>query len=227
LHNYALSSLNIEENIATDRDIEQLFEIKEKHFHFDPGFFNLSDNILIRGYFQTEKYFLDIEEIIIKECNCKHPAAGKDRELLKQINSLDSVSLHIRRGDYVTNTYEDQILVSAELEYYNKCVKYITETIKEPHFFIFSDDPDWVKQNLTLDYPMTFLDHNDASTNYEDLRLMSHCNHNIICNSSFSWWGAWLNRNPEKIVCAPKKWFSDETKYIDSRDLVPERWVKF
>jgi hypothetical protein len=227
LHKYALFGLNVKENFATKDEINALPVYKEKHFHFDSEFKNIPNDILLKGYWQTEKYFVDIRDIIREECSLKKSAEGKDKEVLQDIMALSSVSLHIRRGDYVKNTYANQILISADLEYYNQCVEHITKSVDDCHFFIFSDDPAWVKENLKLSYPVTFVDHNDANTNYEDLRLMSFCKHNIICNSSFSWWGAWLNKNPEKIVCAPKKWFSDETKYIDSKDLVPEAWIKF
>lgn len=227
LHKYALFGLNVIENFATENQVNALPICKEKHFHFDPEFKNIPDDVVLMGYWQTENYFVDIEDIIRNECSLKNAAEGKDKKVLQDVMALNSVSLHIRRGDYVKNTYESQILISADLEYYNRCVEHITKSVDDCHFFIFSDDPAWVKENLKLSYPVTFVDHNDANTNYEDLRLMSYCKHNIICNSSFSWWGAWLNSNPEKIVCAPKKWFSDETKYIDSKDLVPERWVKF
>uniref|UniRef100_UPI004048D07E alpha-1,2-fucosyltransferase n=1 Tax=Algoriphagus sp. TaxID=1872435 RepID=UPI004048D07E len=227
LHKYALFGLKILENFASENQINFLPIIKEKHFHFDPNFKSIPNNVLLKGYWQTEKYFVEIADIIREEFSLKKSAEGRDKEVLEDILVLNSVSLHIRRGDYVRNTYENQILVSADLEYYKLCVEHITRYVEDCHFFVFSDDPAWVKENLKLSYPVTFVDHNDANTNYEDLRLMSFCKHNIICNSSFSWWGAWLNRNPQKIVCAPKKWFSDETKYIDSKDLIPKSWIKF
>jgi hypothetical protein len=227
LHKYSLLGLKLKENFATQEQISILPVFKEKHFHFDIDFKNIPNNIVLKGYWQTEKYFIDIEDIIRNEFSLKKSAEGKNKEVLQNINSMNSVSLHIRRGDYVTNTYESQILVSKDLEYFNQCVEYIVKRVPDCHFFIFSDDKAWVKENLNLRYPVTFVDHNDASTNYEDLRLMSFCKHNIICNSSFSWWGAWLNTNPGKIICAPQKWFSDETKYIDSKDLIPETWIKF
>lgn len=226
LHKYSLFAFNIRENIAEGKDIEALTYIKEKHYHFDPDFKNFSNDILLKGYWQSEKYFIDIAAIIREEVTWKNSVTGKDKELLEQISLYDSVSLHIRRGDYISNAYEDQILISSELDYYYRCVNYITQNIRHPHFFIFSDDPKWVKENLRLEYPVTYVDHNDAGKNYEDLRLMSQCKHNIICNSSFSWWGAWLNNNPNKIICAPKQWFSANARNINSKDLVPSSWVK-
>jgi hypothetical protein len=103
-------------------------------------------------------------------------------------------------------------------------LKKITSCIETPHFFIFSDDTEWAQENLYFEHPFKFITHNGAEKSYEDMRLMSLCRHNIIANSSFSWWGAWLNRNPEKIVIAPRKWFNDPS--INTDDLIPENWIK-
>ena len=100
----------------------------------------------------------------------------------------------------------------------------MTQKITNPHFFIFSDDQKWVKDNFKIKYPIAFIDHNASKKDYEDLRLMSLCKHNIIANSSFSWWGAWLNSNPKKIVIAPKEWFADPS--IDTSDLIPPGWIR-
>ena len=227
LHKYSLFGLKLEENFASQEQINKLPVFKEKHFHFDIDFKNIPNDVILKGYWQTEKYFINIESIIRDEFSLKKEAEGENKKVLQKIQGMNAVSLHIRRGDYVLNTYENQILVSKDLAYFNRCVEYIVERVPDCHFYIFSDDTMWAKENLSLKYPVTFVDHNDAITNYEDLRLMSFCKHNIICNSSFSWWGAWLNSNPDKIICAPRKWFSDETKFIDSKDLVPATWVKF
>ena len=226
LHKFSLFAFNITEKFATLDQINNLPVYKEKHFHFDPEFKKIPNNIVLKGYWQTEKYFMDIENIILKNFSFKNPAKDKDKKILQSISSTNSVSLHIRRGDYVKNTYESQLLISKDINFYHKCVRYIIEKENNCHFFVFSDDPSWVKENLKLQYPVTYVDHNNADTNFEDLRLMSSCKHNILSNSSFSWWGAWLNRNPNKIVCAPQKWFSDETKYLDSKDILPEKWIK-
>ena len=226
LQKFSLNAFNVTERYATLDEINKLPVYKEKHFHYDPEFKFFLNNIVIKGYWQSEKYFMEIENIILQEFSFKNPAIDTNKKILQSINSSNSVSLHVRRGDYVKNTYENQILISKDLDFYHNCVQYILDKEQNCHFFIFSDDPSWVKENLKLQYPVTYVDHNNADTNYEDLRLMSSCKHNIISNSTFSWWGAWLNRNPHKIVCAPKKWFSDETKYLDSKDIIPEKWVK-
>jgi len=137
----------------------------------------------------------------------------------------DSVSVHIRRSDYLPNTYKEQILESCSFDYYLDSAKRIVRDLKKPHFFIFADDILWVRDNFKLPYPVTFVDHNGADKNYEDMRLMSLCKHNIIANSTFSWWGAWLNKNPNKKVFAPQKWFTEKAR-SSPRDLVPELWSK-
>lgn len=198
--------------------------ISEKQFTCDPSIFKLTGNIYLDGYWQTEKYFADIKDILYREFTIKYPQDIISREISNRIESTQSVSIHIRRADYVQNQVTYNIHGICDLDYYYNCINSLLDKIQNPHFFIFSDDPQWVKENLKLDYPMTFVDHNDASKNYEDLRLMSQCQHNIIANSTFSWWGAWLNQNPNKIVYVPPKWFSDQTR--DTKDIIPETWIK-
>ena len=108
------------------------------------------------------------------------------------------------------------------LEYYYNAIKKITEIVRKPHFFIFSDDIKWAQDNLKISYPATFVNHNADGKPFEDLRLMSLCKHHIIANSSFSWWGAWLSIDPDKIVFAPKEWFTDSGRNTD--DLIPGSW---
>ncbi|MBT9150861.1 MAG: O-antigen biosynthesis glycosyltransferase WbnK [candidate division WS2 bacterium] len=134
------------------------------------------------------------------------------------------MSLHIRRGDYVFNLHTNQFHGTCDLDYYFRCVEYLTTKVKNPHFFIFSDEPEWARNNLKLSYPTTLVDHNEADKNYEDLRLMSQCKYHIIANSTFSWWGAWLSQNPEKIVFAPKRWLKSDD--YNPKDLMPDKWIK-
>jgi len=108
------------------------------------------------------------------------------------------------------------------LSYYNKGIEHIAQQIVDPTFFVFSDDILWAKNSIKINYPVTFVEHNTDETAHEDLRLMNHCKHHIIANSSFSWWGAWLCQNPEKIVVAPRKWFN--TGSYDTKDLIPKSW---
>jgi hypothetical protein len=195
----------------------------EKDFHYDPTFFDLPDSLYIEGYWQSEKYFLPVESIIRKEFVVKSEPDETNKALLEQIISGNSVSLHIRRGDYVTDTNINSIHGIIGQDYYQKSIAYISQRVKDPEFFIFSDDMDWVKQNLRIDnFPVHYMSHN-GHQDYEDLRLMYSCRHNIVANSSFSWWGAWLNNNKDKIVIAPVNWFKSQYR---NNDLVPESWIK-
>jgi len=198
--------------------------IKEKEFSFDPSVLEAKGNIYLEGYWQSEKYFNEIKGILLRELSFKYEQDAINMELSEQIQKTESVSIHIRRGDYVTNPVTNQVHGLCSLDYYKNSVNYITNKIPDCHFYVFSDDIPWVRTSFNLDYPVTMVDCNDDSTNYEDLRLMSLCRHNIIANSSFSWWGAWLNPNPDKIVVSPEEWFKDSTK--DAKDLIPESWMK-
>jgi hypothetical protein len=198
--------------------------LTEKYFHFDPEILDAPNDVLLDGYWQSEKYFADITNILQREFVVRYQQDPISAKFAEQIQTVESVSLHVRRTDYVNNSLTNQIHGNCNQEYYTQAVQYIGDRIFDPHFFIFSDEPEWVRYNLKLDFPTTIVDCNDASRNYEDLRLMSLCKHNIIANSSFSWWGAWLNKTHHKIVIAPKHWFNDLT--INTKDLIPESWIK-
>lgn len=195
----------------------------EKHFHFDSKFFQVRPPAYLDGYWQSEKYFYDHRDIIAGDFSIKAPAGDKTQKLLAEIKKCNAVGLHIRRGDYVSNRSANAYHGMCSDAYYHEAVRLILERVAEPHFFIFSDDPVWVVSSFTIDCPMTVVDCNTPDQAYDDLRLMAACKHFIIANSSFSWWGAWLGRHPEKTVIAPKKWFKDSQN--DTRDLLPEGWL--
>lgn len=221
LHAYSLGNLNITEKFATPEEVAAAKRVKEKHFHFDPGVFDLPDGTYLHGYWQSEKYFTAISDIIRGDLTVKPPLAGKNKEIADAAAACNSVSLHIRRADYVT----ESIFQPCSLDYYKAAVEHIAGAAPNPHFFAFTDDKAWVRENFKLDYPLTFVEHNGPDKNYEDLRLMSSCKHNIIANSTFSWWAAWLNKNPGKIIFAPKKWFTDKA-HSDPKDIVPASWLR-
>ncbi|MFC1989900.1 alpha-1,2-fucosyltransferase [Chloroflexota bacterium] len=198
--------------------------LSQRFFHFDPEVLEAPDNVYLMGSWISEKYFKDIEDIIRNEFTVKTPQTGRNAETAEMIRNSQSVSLHVRRGDYGMTPEYREIYDICDPSYYERCVKYITDRVNSAHFFVFSDDIPWAKSNLKIPSPMTFVDHNNDLTNYEDLRLMSQCKHNIIANSSFSWWGAWLNANPGKIVCAPEKFI--RLRNFDPKDILPEEWVK-
>ena len=196
--------------------------IVERHFYFDPGILNLRSDFYLDGYWQSEKYFKDIEGIIRKEFTVKAAPDFANKEIADKISKCNAVSIHIRRGDYAYSPATNEYHGLCSLSYYENAVNIITKNVNEPSFFIFSDDPEWVKENLKLKYPVFYVDHNGPEKAYEDMRLMSLCKHHIIANSSFSWWGAWLSANSQKIVVAPKKWFNNPK--IDAGDLIPQTW---
>lgn len=192
---------------------------------FDRIILNLPDDVYLEGHWQSEKYFIDIADMIRREFTFKDPPVGKNKELSELISSLESVSLHVRRADYVTNPKTNAMHGSCDMEYYQRCVNELIKKVNNPHFFIFSDDPGWVSENLKLQYPMTIVTHNQEDQCHEDLRLMSQCKHHIIANSSFSWWGAWLNPRRDKIVFAPKQWYKDLT-HNHIEDIIPATWSR-
>lgn len=192
---------------------------------FNPEILDQTGNLYLIGYWQTENYFIDIKPILQREFIIKYPRDERNEQYARMIRSCNSISLHVRRGDYIYNPHTNYYHGTCDLTYYDRCIDYIARKVKKPHFFIFSDDSTWVKDNLKVKYSATIVDHNGNLQNYEDIFLMSQCKHNIIANSSFSWWGAWLNQNTEKIVCAPKRWFNNAP--VDTSDLIPRGWIKF
>lgn len=203
------------------RPTRKLTLAREPHFHFSGSLLQLPDNTCLDGYWQSERYFSDAEEVIRSAFTIKDPIPEQNRAVLESIESSESVALHVRRGDYVSNPATYEVHGVCSLAYYEACIAYITQRINEPHFFLFSDDPEWVKKHLYLQVGRTTVVENNPAV--EDLRLMSRCKHNIIANSSFSWWGAWLNTNTNKMVLAPRRWFQDSA--IDTSDLYPTRWI--
>lgn len=203
---------------------KQFYHLSEKEFNYQNDILKKYNGyVLLDGYWQTEKYFHAITNILRKDLQIITMPQKQDLEIIHQIKNTNSISLHIRRADY-TNAETISTHGLCSLDYYIKGVKFMCSKIKKPIFFVFSDDITWAKENLILEFPTVFVGHNSADKNYEDLRLMSICQHNIIANSSFSWWGAWLNTNPNKIVIAPEEWFA--TTERNYQDVIPSNWIK-
>jgi hypothetical protein len=198
--------------------------ITESGKNYHTAFLSYPKDTYLSGFWQSEKYFSPIENIIRADFNFKTPPSGLNKELSEKIKSTESVSLHIRRGDYVVNEAVQSYHGVCSPSYYKEGVSKIKAKHKNLELFIFSDDAKWCKQNLVFDLPCTYIEHNPGEKSFEDMRLMSLCKHNIIANSSFSWWGAWLNANPAKIVVAPAKWVSDPAD--QSEDIFPPNWIK-
>lgn len=245
---YSLCHFKIKENFASGKDLryvrmpstrlrnffvgtycsitgnKQISYKKEHHnFIFDLDFFNYSDNSYLDGYWQSEKYFKDIEDLIRHEFTLRKELDAPNAQMAKNILESNAVSVHIRRGDYVTNSSVFNYLGVCSLEYYHKAVDCMAKKISDPHFYIFSDDPAWVKQNLVINYPHTYVTLNQGIKDFSDLWLMSLCPHHIIANSSFSWWGAWLGTNVSKITIAPSRWANTPSR--DVCDIIPDGWI--
>jgi hypothetical protein len=196
--------------------------VVEPHFEYWAALNDVAPESYLVGYWQSEKYFQNVSQQIRKDFSFALPIENENLEIAKQIERTNSVSLHVRRGDY-TNSKNTATYNICSLDYYNEAIKYITERTIDPYLYVFSDDINWVKTNLKIDLPCEFVDHNKGVNSFNDMRLMSFCDHNIIANSSFSWWGAWLNSNKNKIVVAPSLWFANGT---NEKDLTPQSWVK-
>jgi len=195
--------------------------LNEKSFKYNPDVLKIRGSLLINGYWQSEKYFGEVASIIRNELTLKNSLSQPARLIELQIEACVAVSLHVRRGDYITNLNANKFHGALSMDYYEQAIKYICDRIKNPTFFIFSDDIAWVRANLITNMSFVFVD-NCHISDYEEMWLMSRCSHNIIANSSFSWWGAWLGESISRIVIAPKKWFVTE---VDTTDLIPNRWV--
>lgn len=196
--------------------------VVEPHFHYWPGISSVPHNAYLAGYWQSEKYFSSVTEVIHADFTFRQPLSKNNAELAERIGKTMAVSLHVRRGDYVTDVKANAAHGLCTMEYYRAAVLYMAEHVDQPEFFVFSDDIAWVKANLEIDFPCQFIGHNQGLESHNDMRLMSLCRHHIIANSSFSWWGAWLNPDSNKIVVAPRKWFANGTSV---KDLYPAGWV--
>lgn len=200
----------------------------ESSFCFDSKVLKLNSPVYLNGYFQSYKYFTGKENLIRRIF--KFPNDDLDTENIKikrKILGKTSVSVHIRRGDYVQNKKTADFHGNCSKEYYHKAIEYLSTKLTDFNLIFFSDDIPWVQKEFNnLRYQKTYVSGNFAQNSWKDMFLMSLCDHNIIANSSFSWWGAWLNNNPEKIIIAPKRWFADTEQDKKSLDLIPSVWCR-
>lgn len=234
LRSYRLNHFNIQATIASEKEIDQflhrynsrkianrivrnigskfprryhrLFK-EQQEWQYEPEIKRLNGNKYLHGYWQHYKYFDSIspqifDELTVRESE-RQPFATQYAGIQKDEKS---VSIHIRRGDYVTDPEANVNIGVLPLHYYAKALDMFKKELKDPSFYVFSDDLDWAKNNLKLPGLVSYMDLGNADKDYIELELMSFCRHNIIANSSFSWWGAFLNRNPKKTVVAPADW---------------------
>lgn len=192
----------------------------EKKFSFNKEFLKLGSDSYLQGFWQSEKYFMNIASTIRKDFTLNYDLPELNKNLAKEIENTNSLCVHLRRmhtgGDFHTKY---------DMDYYNKGIEYIKKNNDIDKIYVFSDDIDWCKENINFGIETFFITREYAGKKGEgDMHLMSKCKYFIIPNSTFSWWGAWLSERVGKIVICPKKWFGDES--IDTSDLIPEDWIK-
>lgn len=201
-------------------DKKRVIERDADQFYFKNLSYGLPNkDLFYRGYWQSYKYFEPIAELVKAQFTFPELTDKKNLDLVKRINNQQSVSLHVRRGDYIDHPLLGNICT---LSYYQNALSLVNKKIENPLIIVFSNDINWCKSNLKL-IDAEYVDWNSGKNSFKDMQLMSLCDHNIIANSSFSWWGAWLNTNPNKIVVAPTKWIKD-LKCLN--DLIPSDWFK-
>jgi len=224
---FELDIFDTKVNFASDNDLKKFGIVKNKilnrilylldeRFGFQinnkiitermPYTFNLSvpslkDNIYLQGFWADERYFNKIKNILQKDFTFSKKLDMRNIKILNIIKRTNSISIHVRRTDFITKTSNNFIGV----EYYKNSINKILKSVKCPTFFIFSDDIKWCKKNFETSFPTFFISHNTGKNSYKDMQLMSNCKHNIIANSTFSWWGSWLNNNVNKILIKPEK----------------------
>ena len=197
--------------------------VKEEGHSINQKVLNASGDTYLSGFWQSEAYFADIRKELLQDFTpCEMPTE-EDQKVINQIKNSVAVSVHVRRGDYVTSKSNYEYHGVCSLNYYYAAIQHLTERVKNPTLFIFSDDPEWTRTNLGTAYPTVYVDHNNSDNAFQDLRLMSLCQHHIIANSSFSWWGAWLSENNDGIVIAPERWYAADRA---TPNLIPSRWTR-
>ena len=195
----------------------------EPYFQYWPGINDVPTPTYLHGYWQSERYFADVEDRIRADFDFRIPWDHADLAVRERMRARPSVSVHVRRGDY-TLIKNQRIYAPCGIDYYRDAIRLVRQRVPGVRLFAFSDDPDWVGAQLGPDLgPVEIVRHNTGERSANDMRLMSQADHHIIANSSFGWWGAWLNADPRKIVVAPRRWFLNGT---DARDLVPSGWIR-
>ncbi|MFZ4796009.1 MAG: alpha-1,2-fucosyltransferase [Bacteroidia bacterium] len=217
--NYDLLNFNIHKKFVNNINQKNYYE--EKYFHYNESIFNSDDSTDFVGYFQSEKYFLPIKNIILDEFIFKKDIIDKCDKIINNIKEKykiqNIVSIHVRRGDYLLSPQSHPL---CNLKYYIENMKFFMRCSKS-YFIIFSDDINWCKRNFIF----SNIIYSEGNNNFEDMCLMSKCDHNIIANSSYSWWGAYLNKNTNKIIKYPEKWFGPLGPQ-DTQDLIPNDWKR-
>ena len=246
---YALDILNTSLNFATREQIEECLEESklaakltniDKVFHiklfhsnrvyekirnkYDPKLYKIKGNAYYDGYFQTPKYFEKIKDRLINDFSPKNELTDENKLVLDNIKNTNSVAISTRRGDYVGLGY------ALDADYYNSAIEEIASRVENPIFYLFSNDMEWSLKNINTENKFTVIPCESFDKNCAfvcGIYLMSQCKHNIITNSTYPWWAAWLNKNPNRYTVAPRGWI--KTKGIVKSsfdDLIPEDWIR-
>ena len=221
---YRLDDFNAIENFATPEEIKSLkniTELRENEGKFLSEILDAEDNTYLTGFWQNEEYFSEIRDILLKDFTLKRPlnknsAAWKEKILASKC----AVAVHVRHGDYLTY-FNKNYLGVLPINYYRACVNELKKNYSDITLFIFSDDIEWCKENFKFGLPMEFV--TGCEKDYEEMHLMSICHHNINANSNFSWWGAWLNQNPDKKVFMPNPRL---VRAFPNDSLAPKNWIQ-
>ena len=244
---FDLQRLNITINEATHDEVSRLLKLRKqlgrdlygilipfrwkkylkmKEFRpFDERYLNVGSDVYLEGYWTDERYFADVSSLVKKELTLRGTLSTKNQQIAENIRkTLNSISIHVRRGDYVQDETTRSIFHLCNEDYYARAVAEVKKRIKDPVFFVFSDDIEWVKKHIAIGAETRYVSDSGEGLPHEELMLMSMCRHNIIANSTFSWWAAWLNPNSDKVVIAPDRWYNLEE--YSGAECVPAGWVK-
>lgn len=230
---FVLDKFNIKAEIASKEEIQKYAPsafarftkqkiLREFHIGWQPQLLT-SQKKYFEGYWQSYLYLDPIKDKLLQEITLKNPFTDYYKQISSQIKNSLSVAIHIRRGDFTDNQKIKSIHQTITLEYFQKAFSLIESKLQNNTYFVFSDDIAWVKTNLKTNSPTTYVSPDNASDEVQELILMSQCQHQIIANSTFSWWAAYLNQNLNKIVIAPKKWNNKYQKHY--QHLLPKDWL--
>lgn len=242
LRDYALSHFRITAKLAAETDMPRELgplgrrlhrlprwltgqtRIVEQGFPFDPTIIELKAPLHLAGNWQSERYFSSYAGLIRDEFRLQDPFTPDRQAIADMLAERPMVSVHVRRGDYANNAKTNAYHGTCEPSYYAAAQQQLGDQIGDLQYMVFSDDPDWARENLTSFSLATFVEPSSDGRDEQDLHLMAACKHHIIANSSFSWWGAWLNPDPAKRVIAPRQWFKGASH--DTSDLIPFSWMR-
>jgi len=215
-------------NYLKPRESKRYYSLRDQEF--DPSILNATvKNQYLNGYFANPSYFEDIRPELLQQVSLKENLqTNAFKNKVKWIKQNKFISVHIRRADYISDKGANQLFETLRRDYYDRCIAHFeADASCSKKFLFFSDDIEWVKSEFQdLDH-CYFIEEPELYKDYYDLMLMASCEHNIIANSTFSWWGAWLNTNPEKTVLAPQKWYRNEhyQKNYQTFTFIPKTWL--